>query len=492
MYHEPEPLELDGLAMADSVARPPGAGLTQEEEQAYARLEREAQAQARAIRIRRPPSPSPAMGLFALYPGLTRPAASSGAGKPRAPDPLAAESAVSSELAVAVVEQGLGLPVPRLPDGGWVPQFDPQVWYNRVEGLHAGARARALPAQRVGLHAEGGYALGLRRLHGGAGLSLGTEPGPTLTVSRRSGARPTCTSENYSLAANTFPMLLGIADYFDYYWSRVWRAEVCQQVTARGPDLRIGLNREDHTSLAKTTDCDVLCDFQAESGRFRRWVCGDGEHDLRDNPSIRPGRLHSLDVRTRWGDPYVPRGRAPNRRVDVAAEMAGGPLGGDLAFGRLQVTVDGHWRTLLRRRADAGALDLRLATGVAWGDLPPQRLGALDVAVWRFTPFGGFRTRRNRALTGSRYAAAFWEQDLGGAPFEVLGLGDVAASGARLILHGASGHVRGGRAAGGPGALSHHEVGLSWVPGDGWRVDATRRLDGPGWWVGFSRARAGR
>ncbi|MFA6109153.1 MAG: DUF5686 family protein [Candidatus Latescibacterota bacterium] len=492
VYQTPDPLEVDGLATADSLTPPAGAALTEAEEQAYARLERQEQAYARRIGSRRQRPLSPVMGLFALYPGLPRPSVVPEAKDEHRTDPFPAETLVNGQVAVATVEQGLGLPVPNLPDGDWVPKPELEVWYNRVEGLHAGGRADLRPNRWVGFHLKGGYALGPRRVHHGAGLSLALGKASTLTISRQSGARPTCASDNYSQAVASFPVLLGIGDYFDYYWNRAWRVDLSHRLVEGGPDLRLGLNLEDHTALAKTTDFDLLCDCQTESGRFYRWFCKDRDHGFRTNPPISPGRLRSLDLRAQWGDPYIPRGQAPNRRVDLLAELVGGPLGGDFDFGRLQLTVDRHWETLLRRRAGSGTLDWRLAAGMSQGDVPRQRLGALDAAIWRYTPFGGFRTRRDRALTGSRYAALFWEHDFGATLFELTGLSNLARTGNRLILHGASGHVWRGCAGCGSDALSHHELGLSWVVEGRWRLDATRRLDRPGWWVGFSKARKGR
>ena len=509
IFQSPGPLEVDGLAAADSLVRPERLALTPREERAYRRLAR------RPSHLGR----SPAEGLFALYPGLPRP----GADDEAVADPFAAESLVSDEAVVAAVQQGLGLPVPELPDGEWVPELDPEVWYNRVEGLHAGGRARILPGHGAGFFLKGGYDVGLERLYGGASLSLGEVTGSSpeeaaghaprrvaglaLTVSHEAGVRTTYASDTYTLAGNSFPLLLGIDDYFDYYWSRSWRAEISggwggrrvpsgRQASGAGLSLTLGANLEEHRSLAKSTSFDVLCDFQPESGRFYGLVCEDRDHTLRANPPIRPGRLHSLDLRAEWGGPYIPRGRAINRRAELRAEYAGGLVGGDFDFRRVEATVDGHWDTFLRRRAGSGALDVRLVGGVAWGSMPPQRLGALDAAIWRLTPFGGFRTRRDRPLAGERYAGLFWEHDFGAAPLELLRLRGLAKAGHGLILHGASGGVRKPRGGDchdcGAASATHHELGLSWVVDGRWRVDATRRLDQPGWWVGLSKVRLGR
>ena len=481
VYQSPGPLEVDGLASADSLEPPEEAALTLAEERAYAYLEGFPDLLVR----------SPVLGLFALHPGLPRSGAPADEGDDRA-DPLEAESLVSGEVVVAAVQQGLGLPVPQLPDGDWVPEFAPEAWYNRVEGLHAGGRARLVPGPPAGLFLKGGYDLGLERLYGGASLSLGQHTGPTLTASYASGARTTYASDTYSLAVNSFPVLLGIGDYYDYYWSRGWRLEAGRRPVEGGPGLRLGLNLEEHSSLTKSTDFDLLCDFQPESGRFYKWVCDGRNSEYRANPSIRAGRLRFLDVGATWGAPYVPRGRAANRRLEVRAEAAGGLLGGDFDFGRFQLTADGHWETFLRRRAGGGALDVRLVAAATTGKAPPQRLAALDAAIWRLTPFGGFRARRDRPLAGGQVAGLFWEHDFGAAPFEALGLGGLARAGYGLVLHGASGRAWDRCAGCGDRSTSHHELGLSWVVDGRWRLDATRRLDRPGWWVGFSKARIGR
>lgn len=347
VYLSPGPLEMDGLAAADSLVRPHQAALTPAEEQAYAHLER----------FPRPLGNSPVVGLFALYPGLAQPGA---AGDAARPGPFAAESLVSKEVVIVAAAQGLGMTLPPLPDGEWVPQLEPEVWYNRVEGLHAGGRAHVVPNGRVGLSLKGGYALGIGRAYGGAGLTLGDRAGPTLAASYQTGVNTSYDSDTYSLAGNSFPVLLGIGDYFDYYWSRRWRLELGSRRHESGPHLLLGWNRETHTSLVKSTDFDLLCDFQPESGHFYQRVCAGRDRDFRDNPPIRPGRLRSLDLRAEWGEPYVARGRALNRRVELLAEYAGRPLGGDLYFRRLQVIADGHWDTIARRRAGVGGLDLRL------------------------------------------------------------------------------------------------------------------------------------
>lgn len=482
VYLVDTPLEADALAtVRDSLAR--AVPLSPRETGAYARL----------ARARKSLGESPVAGLYALHPGLPRPVESPRAS---APDPFAAETLVDSETLEIAVELGLGVPVPELPDGDLVPTFAPEVWYNRVEGAHLGYRMSVHPGRSLGLFARGGYTVGAERTFLGAGAALSRGKRRSLTLTYEEGVRTTYASDNYSLAYNSFPALLGIGDHFDYFWRRGWRIDAEWRFPEEKLQLNLGLSLADHASLRKATDFDLICDFQPESGRFYDRFCADRDHDFRDNPAVEAGRLRSVDVRLNYGGPYVPRGRRAHRRAEVWLEHSSPLMASDFDFTGLQFTLDWHLPTLMRRRADPNALDLRFVGGTASGSLPPQRYGALDVGLWRYTPFGAFRSRQDRPYVGEKHAALFWEHSFGGTLFELLGMRGLAATGTGLILHGASGRVWNRpetcSACTDLPTQSHHEVGVSLVLANRFRIDAARRLDRRGWWIGFSLARSGR
>ena len=104
-----------------------------------------------------------------------------------------------------------------------MPRLDPEIWYNRVEGGHLGARAGLHLWRRLGLFAKGGYAAAPERWFRGAGVSAGTTGGPALAATYEDGVETTYASGVYSVAGNSIPALLGITDYFDYYWRKSWR-----------------------------------------------------------------------------------------------------------------------------------------------------------------------------------------------------------------------------------------------------------------------------
>ena len=377
----------------------------------------------------------------------------------------------------------------------------PDLLYDRVGGAHLGLEGRRVwPAAgeaapgttwvrspgRADLEAGAGGAwdLGLKRWSWRGRAAWGWEKVDRSTTQLRaaveygSGKVPRSHSDTYTLLLNSAQSLLGLDDYFDYYWSEGLRARI--QLWLPGRILvEAGLKDEAHSSLAETTTFNLL---------GREWR-------PRTNPAVEEGRLRSVEGRFEWGGPYRPFGLRANRRVEVKVEHSGA-LGGDFSFSRLHLALDGHFKTLLRRRSAPNALDLRLVAGYAFGRLPLQRFGALEAGLLPFSPFGVFRTVRGHPHEGEHYAALYWEHNFRSAPFELLGLWDWAMRGAGLVAHGASGRTwidRERRAGLGYDPRYEdgfrHEAGVSLVLFHLLRLDFTRRLERAGWSAGASLAR---
>ena len=410
----------------------------------------------------------------------------------------------------AVRRRGLGI------------DWKPDLGHDRVGGAHLGLegsrgwqaprRQEAAPGTTVvrspgpggpglaGVEAGGGgaYDLGLKRWSWRGRASWGwekeertttTTPGRTLVMSRATtrlrvdleygrGKVPRIPSDSYTLLINSAQSLLGLDDYFDWYWREGLRSRLRLWLPGRTA-LEVALRDEDHSSLAQTTRFNLL---------GRDW-------QPRPNPAVEEGRLRSLEARFERGGPYRPFGIRANRRAEVKVEHAG-LLGGDFSFTRLHLALDGQYPTFLRRRWRPNTLDLRLVAGYAFGRLPPQRFGALEAGLLPFSPFGAFRSVRGHPHEGEHYAALYWEHDFRSAPFELLGLWGLAMRGAGLVVHGASGRtwIDAERRAG----LGYepryqdgfrHEAGVSLVLFHLLRLDLTRRLDGAGWSAGASLAR---
>ena len=363
----------------------------------------------------------------------------------------------------------------------WLGQIGlkPVLRYDRVGGAHLGLEGnRSLFG---GLEGGGGtgYSVGLKRwsYRGRVGwqrtagrvvLEYGREPVPRTP------------SDSYPLLLNSGQSLLGLDDYFDYYWNERLRVRLHLSLPGQ-VGLQVGFNHEAHSSLRETTAFSLL---------NRNWR-------PRPNPAIEEGRLRSVEATFEWGGPYQPFGVTANRRVEVGVEHSGGGLGSDFSFTRLRLALDGHFKTFLKRRFTPNALDVRLVAGwYSIGDVPVQRFGSLEASMGFFSPFGAFRTVRGHPYEGEHYAALYWEHNFKTTPFELLGLWDWAMRGAGLVAHGASGRTwidpeRRANLGYDPRYEEsfRHEVGVSLMLYHLLRLDFTRRLDRPGWSAGLSLVR---
>ena len=362
----------------------------------------------------------------------------------------------------------------------WLGQIGlkPVLRYDRVSGAHLGLEGdRSLFG---GLEAGGstGYNIGLERwsYRGRAGWQRSAG---RVALEYGRGPVPRTPSDSYPLLPNSGQSLLGLDDYFDYYWNERLRARLHFSLPGQ-VGLAMGFNHEAHTSLRETTAFSLL---------NRNWR-------PRPNPAIEEGRLRSVEVGFEWGGPYQPFGMTANRRVEMGVEHSSGGLGSDFSFTRLRLALDGHFKTFLKRRFTPNALDVRLVAGYSIGDVPVQRFGSLEASMGFFSPFGAFRTVRGHPYEGEHYAALYWEHNFKTTPFELLGLWDWAMRGAGLVVHGASGRTwidpeRRAKLGYDPRYEEsfRHEVGVSLMLYHLLRLDFTRRLDRPGWSAGLSLVR---
>lgn len=425
-------------------------------------------------------------------------------------DPLAEGSAVRDEVVTAVIEGATGVGVGGLAEKRFVPEFGYELWFNRVDGGHAGLKGKSVLSERLALYTKGGYNAGSEKKFYGVGFrhAWGREKSGFAGLNYQIGTRSRYPSESYSLAFNSLPMLLSLDDYFDYYWSRRFAAEVGYRFEEAKSTVRVSFNREEHRSLAKSTDFDIACGYQNKNGRIYELLCEDRDEPQRENPAVEEGQLRSFGLIFNWGGGYRPFGRRAQKRVELELEHSGDWLGSDFDFTRYRLAFDWHTDALVRRLGIGETVHLHGLVGTASGELPIQRYGSLDASIWIFQPFGTFRSLDGRPYEGEKYAGLFWEVDLGSGLFKKMRLNGLARRGMELAVHGASGRTWVGRELrdgfwyapiGREGrdwlwyALRvpdrfHHEVGLSFVLRS-LRIELTRRLDRGRWAIGFSLAR---
>ena len=354
----------------------------------------------------------------------------------------------------------------------------PALRYDRVGGTHLGLDGSRGLVGGLEAGAAAGYNLGLKRWSYRGQVAWQRTAGKVV-LGYGKGPVPRIPSDSYFPLFNSGQFLLGLDDYFDYYWNERLRVRLHLSLPSQ-IGLAVGFNHEEHSSLQETTAFSLL-------NRDRR---------PRPNPAIEEGRLRSVEAGLEWGGPYQPFGLTANRRVAVGVEHSSTGLGSDFSFTRLRLVLDGHFKTFLKRRVTPNALDVRLVAGYSIGDVPVQRFGSLEASMGFFSPFGAFRTVRGHPYEGEHYAALYWEHNFKTTPFELLGLWDWAMRGAGLVVHGASGRTwidpeRRAKLGYSPRYEEsfHHEVGVSLMLYHLLRLDFTRRLDRPGWGVGVSLVR---
>jgi opacity protein-like surface antigen len=364
-------------------------------------------------------------------------------------------------------------------------RFEPVLWYNRVDALHAGAKYSS-PAWK-GLRADAslGYSLGSEDWGYGTGLSLTLpyQPGSWYGRTRfESGYKNNTTNiggkSTYPMGVTGILPLFGARDYFDYFRNEQAWFSIEQSVRPLRSTLTLRMNHEKHSSVVKNTSFSIP-----------------GGHIQPDNPVIEDGTLNSAEIRFRLGENSSPLGIAGRNAIQVIVEHSSpGLAGSDFEFTSWRAEADIRIPTFFRRRFIPNTMDVRLMAGTFTGSMPVQRMVSIDGSLGLFRPFGTLRSLTNRPLMASDYAFAFWEHNFRTIPFEILGMYGLARRGIGIVIHGASGHIwQNGQSPGlryAPDDGFYHEAGLSVNGIFGiFRLDATMRLDQPVFTAGIGFAR---
>lgn len=341
-------------------------------------------------------------------------------------------------------------------------RFSPQVWFNRVEGLHVGARLHLGPEGRVQPDAELGYAFAPERF--AYRLQLHVRPLRHVTLT------PHLFDETFTRWPSVYSrpivglrMLMGGSDYLDYYRRKGSGLEAAYERTRL--HVRVGYFRERHRSDTLRTTWTLF-----------------GHRSQRPNPPVDEGRWQRFTANVRIGYEPLPAGLLGRRALELQAEH--GRKAGT-RYVRLGVVLDAYWPTFLRRRMMPPTLYVRLQAATADGTLPPQARWVLDGALGRFGPFGTLRTLQNAFLEGDHLLLFAWEHNFRSLPFELLGLRSLARRSIEWMIGGTHGRVwQAGT------SRNYHEltVALNRLLGM-FRLDFGVRLDRPGWSWGISYAR---
>ena len=356
------------------------------------------------------------------------------------------------------------------PDGEQ-PQFVwPVIWgvepwlrFNRVEGYFIG----------------GGIATDWGRTSTGARLAKGTGDNGTrfaVRLSRQlsrqisttlSGGRDTSSQQGsriYTMALNSLTSRLGYADYFDYYWR--WWGRASAHYARSNIRLGVAARLESH--------------FDADRTFKRAWPFSGS---FRANPSVATGQWVFLEATAAAGNHWQPFRMGPTQRAEVRIQHGFGPEAA--SYGRAELYLDTSAKTLLQKRPRPMLLSVRVIGAASWGSLPPQGTFPLEGAIGPVATLGVLRSLRTSRYLGRHAAGLYWEHDFRTVLWEALGLRFLVNRRTGITIGGAHARVWPSN------STVHHELtaSLTEVLGTPVRVDLTRRLDRPGWFVSVGLSR---
>ncbi|MFN2374032.1 MAG: DUF5686 family protein [Cyclonatronaceae bacterium] len=363
--------------------------------------------------------------------------------------------------------------------------FEPVLWYNRVDAFHLGAGYETPRWKGLRARASVGYSTGSEDWAYGGQLGYSSPVNGFFGTGRtrfetgyRNNTATIGETGTYSMSVAGILPLFGTRDYYDYFRNeQVWFG-MEQRVRRLRSTISLRINHEIHSGTEQTTSYSIP-----------------GGYIQPENPVIEGGTLRSAEIRLNVGDTPVPFGVVGQNNLQITVEHSDPDLfGGNFDFTRYSLNAAARIPTFYKRRLIPNALDLQLMAGTYSGELPVQRFATVDGSMGIFRPFGTLRSLTNRPVMAPQYAFLFWEHNFRTIPFEALGMYGVARRGLGLVVHGASGRTWQNGESGihrfaAPDGY-YHEAGLSLNGIFGiLRLDATLRLDEPGFTAGIGLSR---
>lgn len=300
----------------------------------------------------------------------------------------------------------------------------PDARYNRVDQAYVGLKYKLNLLEQLQLHANGGYSTGYESWSYGGGaewLWLNADAlKSSLGWNYFAETALQSPSYIYTPYVLVLPNLLGSRGYSDYYRSKGWRSFIEFGFPNNQLSLSVGFNNEEHKSLNTTTAYDFL-----------------NRDNFQINRPIDEGQLRSLDITTGYNlDESYNFGVTGQKYLEFTFEHSSSALASDFSFNRYTTRLSWSFPTFYKRRFLPNTLDVNVRAGTYSGNLPPQRLGIVDVSLGGSGPFGTLKTTHGRPYQGKQYLSVNLEHNFRTIPFEAIGLRPLAERNIGIILFG--------------------------------------------------------
>jgi hypothetical protein len=304
--------------------------------------------------------------------------------------------------------------------------LSPQLWYNRVDGLHAGLTVRFDLTDDIELRFGGGYKTGSKNWGYFSEIKsrFGSDRRWFANLKYDADTDSRYQSETWSLPLASFPPFFGREDYFDYYRKEGFLLDFGYRLASLNSTISLGFLSEKHRSLEKTTDYNLF---------------GTG-YNQRENPAIDEGNMRSMMFKAQYGGDFIPFGAIGQNRVSFVIETSRPSIiPSDYSFTLYTLSMDWHLTTFLSRRILPNALDVHISGGTSTGNLPLQRFGIVDGSFEAVSPYSTLRTRKQRPYEGEHFFAIYWEHNFRTVPFEIINFDLAVDNGVGIIVFGGHG-----------------------------------------------------
>jgi hypothetical protein len=347
--------------------------------------------------------------------------------------------------------------------------------FNRVEGLFVGGVIEQDSTfHRVKLSASLGYGISDRKPKGhlSAEYFLSENQTTSLAVRLMRSISQMPDKETYAEFALGPSALLYKDDYLDYFYSSGWefliRAKPMSHVSAE-----IGVRSVSERNAFQNSDFSLF-------NRDRRY---------RPNPSIKEGMLRSLTTKVRYGNDPAPLNLIATNYAEIELECSDKSLlPSHSSFVRAGFKTEYHFKTFFRRNMFAPTLTFKMVAGTLNGDLPPQRMFALESPLSGLAGLGTLRGVVVNEFAGNQQVTFSLEHNIRSIPFlwfnipflyknniEIITLVNCARAWASSSVPIIYNHPT-------PGWYSEAGIGISRILGL-LRLDITRRFTPPSDWV---------
>jgi hypothetical protein len=347
--------------------------------------------------------------------------------------------------------------------------------FNRVEGLFIGGQIEHDSVfHRVKLSASLGYGVSDKKPKGHLSAEYFFDKNRRISLAVRlmQSISQMPDKEMYAEFALGLSAFLFKDGYLDYFYSSGWealfRAKLLRQLSTE-----IGIRCISEQSAFKNSDFSLFY-----YGRRSR-----------PNPSIKEGMLRSLTTKVRYGSDPFPLNLIAINYAEAEVEYSNSSiLPSHSNFVRTTIRTEYHFKTFFQRNMFAPTLSLKMAAGTLTGDLPPQRMYALESPLSRLAGLGSLRGVVVNEFAGDQQVTFSLEHNFRSIPFLWLNIPFLYKNNIEIITLVNCARVWTSSSV--PSIYNHPTTGWYSEAGIGisrilglLRLDVTRRFTPPSGWV---------